>query len=105
MVSLSVTVATAVVHAARSPRYQIRPQGAAGERWPVLRPVLREARHSRTGATESDTKREGTPCIAAGRDRLSLPRTRAGGARSRERIQSRQFRLIDLIAAVLLAVH
>lgn len=54
---------------------------------------------------ESDTKREGTPCIAAGRDRLSLPRTRAGGARSRERIQSRQFRLIDLIAAVLLAVH
>src|SRR5215470_6364297 len=99
MVSLSVTVAPAVVHAARSPRYQIRPQGAAGERWPVLRPVLREARHSRTGATDTRERHQ------AGRDRLSLPRTRAGGARSRERIQSRQFRLIDLIAAVLLAVH
>src|SRR5262249_16580332 len=103
MVSLSVTVAPAVVHAARSPRYQIRPQGAAGERWPVLRPVLREARHSRTGATDTRERHQaGRHPVYSG---LPLPRTRAGGARSRERIQSRQFRLIDLIAAVLLAVH
>src|SRR5262249_2486483 len=53
MVSLSVTVAPEVVHEARCQRYQIRTQGDAGERWPVLRQVRREARHSRTGATDT----------------------------------------------------